>query len=59
MAKILRNVWDFISDDLFNVFRVMIPNILEAWIRGDLKVLEDWCHERVSTNCIAKIIRPF
>uniref|UniRef100_A0AC34PZ97 Tim44-like domain-containing protein n=1 Tax=Panagrolaimus sp. JU765 TaxID=591449 RepID=A0AC34PZ97_9BILA len=24
----------------------VIPNILEAFIRGDLKVLEDWCHER-------------
>jgi len=24
----------------------IIPNILEAYIRGDLKILEDWCHER-------------
>lgn len=24
----------------------IIPNILEAFIRGDVKVLEDWCHER-------------
>lgn len=24
----------------------VIPNILEAFIRGDLKILEDWCHER-------------
>uniref|UniRef100_A0AC34F717 Mitochondrial import inner membrane translocase subunit TIM44 n=1 Tax=Panagrolaimus sp. ES5 TaxID=591445 RepID=A0AC34F717_9BILA len=24
----------------------VIPNVLEAFIRGDLKVLEDWCHER-------------
>lgn len=23
----------------------IIPNILEAMIRGDLEVLEDWCHE--------------
>lgn len=25
----------------------IIPNILEASIRGDLEVLEDWCYERV------------
>lgn len=25
----------------------VIPNVLEAYIRGDLKVLQDWCHERV------------
>ena len=25
----------------------IIPNILEAFIRGDLDVLQDWCHERV------------
>lgn len=23
----------------------IIPNILEAMIRGDLKILKDWCHE--------------
>jgi len=27
----------------------VIPNILEAWIRMDLKVLEDWCMERAYT----------
>jgi import inner membrane translocase subunit TIM44 len=26
----------------------VIPNVLEAWIRGDTNVLKDWCHERVS-----------
>lgn len=25
----------------------VIPNVLEAWIRMDLTVLEDWCLERV------------
>lgn len=25
----------------------VIPNILEAFIREDLEVLQDWCHERV------------
>lgn len=25
----------------------VIPNVLEAFIRGDLEVLKDWCHERV------------
>lgn len=28
----------------------VVPNILEAYIRGDLSVLEDWCYERVSIN---------
>uniref|UniRef100_A0A7E4V176 Mitochondrial import inner membrane translocase subunit TIM44 n=1 Tax=Panagrellus redivivus TaxID=6233 RepID=A0A7E4V176_PANRE len=27
----------------------IIPNILEAFIRGDLEVLEDWCYERAFT----------
>lgn len=27
--------------------RDIIPNVLEAQIRGELKVLEDWCHEAV------------
>lgn len=27
--------------------REVIPNVLEAFIRGDLKILQDWCHERV------------
>ncbi|MFH4980718.1 hypothetical protein AB6A40_007427 [Gnathostoma spinigerum] len=26
--------------------REVIPNVLEAFIRGDLKVLKDWCYER-------------
>ena len=26
----------------------IIPNVLEAMIRGDLEILEDWCHEAVS-----------
>uniref|UniRef100_A0A0N4Z1W2 Mitochondrial import inner membrane translocase subunit TIM44 n=1 Tax=Parastrongyloides trichosuri TaxID=131310 RepID=A0A0N4Z1W2_PARTI len=28
------------------VEKQVIPNILEAYIRNDLKVLESWCHER-------------
>ncbi|VDO11432.1 unnamed protein product [Brugia timori] len=24
----------------------IIPNVLEAFIRGDLKILKDWCYER-------------
>lgn len=28
----------------------VIPNVLEAFIRGDLEVLQDWCHERVSVE---------
>lgn len=23
----------------------IIPNILEAMVRGDLEILKDWCHE--------------
>ena len=23
----------------------IIPNVLEAMIRGDLEILKDWCHE--------------
>ena len=26
----------------------IIPNVLEAIVRGDLEILEDWCHEAVS-----------
>ena len=26
----------------------IIPNVLEAMLRGDLEVLKDWCHEAVS-----------
>lgn len=25
----------------------IIPNVLEAMIRGDLEILKDWCHEGV------------
>lgn len=25
----------------------IIPNVLEALIRGDLNILKDWCYERV------------
>ena len=24
------------------------PNILEAYLRGDLEILKDWCHEPVN-----------
>lgn len=26
----------------------IIPNILEAMMRGDLEILKDWCHDAVS-----------
>lgn len=26
----------------------IIPNVLEAIVRGDLDILKDWCHEAVS-----------
>lgn len=25
----------------------VIPNVLEAIVRGDLEILQDWCHENV------------
>ena len=28
----------------------IIPNVLEAILRGDLEILQDWCHEAVSMN---------
>jgi len=34
----------------------IVPNILEAFIRGDLAVLEDWCYER-AYNVIANAIK--
>ena len=30
----------------------IIPNVLEAISRGDLEILEDWCHEAVSRNYV-------
>ena len=26
----------------------IVPNILEAYLRGNMEVLRDWCHEAVS-----------
>ncbi|CAD5206166.1 unnamed protein product [Bursaphelenchus okinawaensis] len=34
----------------------IVPNVLEAFIRGDLKILEDWCHER-AYNLLATMIK--
>ncbi|XP_041374299.1 mitochondrial import inner membrane translocase subunit TIM44-like [Gigantopelta aegis] len=36
--------------------REIIPNILEAMIRGDLDVLKDWCHE-AAFNILAQPIK--
>lgn len=36
--------------------RDIIPNILEAMIRGDLEILKDWCHE-AAFNVLATPIR--
>lgn len=36
--------------------RDIIPNILEAMIRGDLDILQDWCHE-AAFNVLATPIR--
>ncbi len=36
--------------------RDLIPNILEAMVRGDLEVLEDWCYE-APFNVLATPIR--
>lgn len=37
--------------------RDIIPNILEAMIRGDLEILKDWCHEG-PYNIFATSIKP-
>ncbi len=34
----------------------IIPNVLEAIVRGDLDILEDWCHEAVSDQMSNKYI---
>ena len=31
----------------------IIPTVLEAYLRGNLPVLKDWCHEAVS-SCVDK-----
>uniref|UniRef100_A0A0N4UNM1 Tim44 domain-containing protein n=1 Tax=Dracunculus medinensis TaxID=318479 RepID=A0A0N4UNM1_DRAME len=36
----------------------VIPNVLEAYIRGDLKVLQDWCHER-AFNALATVVKEY
>lgn len=36
----------------------VVPNILEAFIRGDLPVLEDWCHER-AYSVMAQLIKEY
>uniref|UniRef100_A0A0N5AMM6 Tim44 domain-containing protein n=1 Tax=Syphacia muris TaxID=451379 RepID=A0A0N5AMM6_9BILA len=38
--------------------REIIPNILEAFIREDLEVLQDWCHER-AFNQLSAIIKEY
>uniref|UniRef100_A0A915PVB3 Palmitoyltransferase n=1 Tax=Setaria digitata TaxID=48799 RepID=A0A915PVB3_9BILA len=36
----------------------IIPNVLEAFIRGDLKILKDWCHER-AYNILSAIVNEY
>lgn len=36
----------------------VIPNILEAFIRADLDVLKDWCHE-LAFNVMANSIKEY
>lgn len=31
----------------------IIPNILEAMLRGELEILKDWCYEAVSSICLS------
>ncbi|VDK42000.1 unnamed protein product [Anisakis simplex] len=38
--------------------REVIPNVLEAFIRGDLKILKDWCHER-AYNALAAVVKEY
>ena len=37
---------DFSKEDFLKQCECdIIPNILEAMVRGDLEILKDWCHE--------------
>ncbi|KAM3720461.1 putative mitochondrial import inner membrane translocase subunit [Dirofilaria immitis] len=36
----------------------VIPNVLEAFIRGDLKILKDWCYER-AYNILSTIVNEY
>uniref|UniRef100_A0A0R3RI68 Palmitoyltransferase n=1 Tax=Elaeophora elaphi TaxID=1147741 RepID=A0A0R3RI68_9BILA len=36
----------------------IIPNVLEAFIRGDLKILKDWCYER-AYNFLSTIVNEY
>ncbi|KAK0422205.1 hypothetical protein QR680_007430 [Steinernema hermaphroditum] len=36
----------------------VIPNILEAFIRGEMEVLEDWCYER-AFNTLAAVVKEY
>ncbi|VDK85819.1 unnamed protein product [Litomosoides sigmodontis] len=36
----------------------IIPNVLEAFIRGDLKILKDWCYER-AYNILSAIVNEY
>ncbi|KAH7723893.1 Protein T09B4.9 [Aphelenchoides avenae] len=36
----------------------IIPNILEAFIRGDLEVLEDWCHEK-AFGVLSQLVKEY
>ncbi|VDP14381.1 unnamed protein product, partial [Onchocerca flexuosa] len=38
--------------------REIIPNVLEAFIRGDLKILKDWCYER-AYNILSAIVNEY
>ncbi|CAI4221455.1 unnamed protein product [Auanema sp. JU1783] len=36
----------------------VIPNILEAFIAGNLEILQDWCHER-AYNALATVVKEY
>ncbi|KAL3998881.1 Tim44-like domain family protein [Acanthocheilonema viteae] len=36
----------------------IIPNVMEAFIRGDLKILKDWCYER-AYNILSTIVNEY
>lgn len=57
LTEVVRMDPTFDKEEFIKLCRFdIIPNILEAWMRGELDILQDWCHE-AAFNVIATPIR--
>lgn len=57
LTEIIKMDSDFTKEEFLRLCQFdFIPNILEAMIRGDLEILNDWCHEG-AYNVLATPIR--